>query len=116
MRNPDVRAARVALIADAIVNGDVPGADEAVAALVAAGWGFLVLPDHDEAFASTPTRLEYLVDDAVDYRKHGYEVVVVAAPQLPGGGVWDEWLATDLIRRGEEPFRFVDLADVASLT
>jgi len=115
MRNPDVRASRVALIPDAVVNGDLAGADDAVAALVAAGWGFLVMPAHDEPAATTPTRLEYLLDDAVDYRKHGYEVVVVTAPGLPGDGVWSDWLAADLARRGEQPLRTVALPDVASL-
>jgi hypothetical protein len=116
VRNADVRASRVALIADAIVNGDVPGADAAVSRLIDLGYGFLMMPAHGEPLPSTPTTLEYLLDDAVDYRRHDYEVIVVGAAALPQHGVWIDWLRGDLARRGEPALREVDLSEIDQLS
>ena len=112
MRHPDVRARRVALIADAIVNRLIPDADAAVAALVDAGFGFLMLPPHDFQLPSTQASIEYIIDDAVDYRRHEYEVIVVSVSALPQRGVWADTIAAELERRGEPPFRELDLAAV----
>lgn len=114
MRNPDVRASRVALIADAIVNRLVPGADEAVDALVAGGYGFLMLPPHDMQLVSTRTTIEFIVDDAVDYRRHDYSVIIVSVSDLPQRGVWIDVLAEELFRRSESPFDEIELADVVT--
>jgi hypothetical protein len=114
MRNADVRASRVAVIADAIVNREVDGASDAVDALVAGGFGFLMMPTHEFIVDSTPIVVEYLIDDAVDYRKHGYEVIIVSAADLPQRGVWCDLLDADLERRGELPFAEFDITDVSS--
>ena len=69
-------------MADAIVNRLVPGADVAVDLLVEAGFGFLMLPPHDFDLPSTASSIEYIIDDAVDYRRNGYEVVLVSVADL----------------------------------
>jgi hypothetical protein len=102
----------VALVADAIVNRLVPDADTAVAALVDAGFGFLMMPPHDFQLPSTSASIEYIIDDAVDYRRHEYEVIVVSVASLPQRGVWADTIAAELERRGEAAFPELDLAAV----
>ena len=46
--------------------------------MVESGFGFLMLPPHDFDLPSTAATIEYIIDDAVDYRRNGYEVVVVS--------------------------------------
>lgn len=112
VRNADVRASRVALIADSVVNGMVDGATEVVDALVDAGFGFLMLPPHDFELASTPTTVEYIVDDAIDYRRNGYDVITVGVAALPQRGIWAELLEAEFARWSEVAFREFDFAEV----
>ncbi len=109
MLNPDPRAYRVALVADAVVNeGSAPF--DALALLDAAEFGIVVLPPADFVLERIARTVEYTVDDLVDYRDNGYRVVVIGSSAVAQFGVWDEYLQAELGRRGIEPFERFDVA------
>jgi hypothetical protein len=45
-------------------------------------------PPHVVATAIGRSAVTTIAGDAVDYRHHSYEVLIVALEGLPGGGVW----------------------------
>jgi hypothetical protein len=104
----------MAIVAEYLVNPDAPENErlggsppDAGALLEKLGYGLLVLPPHDFPEAGIAERVEYLVDDALEYRSSGYEVVVVGVDGLPGNGVWLEWIEREVSRRGADPLRVV---------
>ena len=95
MIREDSRSRKVAIVADYLVNPESalyrgrhrrPGPVFDV--LVEDGWGIMKPPPHVVAAAIARSAVAAIAGDAVDYRHHGYEVVIVALEGLPGGGVW----------------------------
>jgi hypothetical protein len=114
MRGGDARSYRMAIVAEYLVNPDAPenerlgGAPPAACALLEElGYGLVVLPPYDFPDAGIAERVEYLVDDALEYRSSGYDVVVVGVDGLTGKGVWLEWIEREVSRRGADPLRVV---------
>lgn len=100
MIRDDLRAKKVAIVADALVNPDAafyaglaerPGS--VLATLVEGGWGLMKLPPHVLPAASGAASAATAAGDAVDYAKNGFRVVIIAADPLPQGGVWLDALA-----------------------
>lgn len=95
MIRDDARGRRVAIVADCLVN---PGSAlyagrsgrraPVFDVLIEDGWGIMKPPPHVVDAAISKPAVALIAGDAVDYRHHGYDVVVVAVDDLPGGGVW----------------------------
>jgi hypothetical protein len=109
MLNPDPRAYRVALVADAVVNEGAATFD-VLAMLEAAHWGVVVLPPSDFAIGTIASIIEYVVDDLCDYARQGYGVVIVGSSAIDGFGVWEPWLTREFDRRNHEGFARFDVA------
>jgi hypothetical protein len=91
----DARSHRVAIVPDYLVNpmstlyAELAGRPAPVfEVLVEDGWGIMQLPSHVMSIAISKPAVTTIAGDAVDYRQHGYDVVVLAIDGLPGGGVW----------------------------
>lgn len=95
MIREDSRGRRVAIVADFLINpnspfyasiGRKPGPVYDV--LIEDGWGLMKAPPHvlneDVARSAVTTT----AGDAVDYLRHAYAVVILAAEGLNQGGVW----------------------------
>jgi hypothetical protein len=99
VRREDARGQRVAIVADYLVNpgsalhaGLPASPPPAWTVLVEDGWGVMKPPSHGVGEAVGRPAAAVIAGDAVDYRRHGYDVLVVAVDGLPGGGVWQEAL------------------------
>ncbi|HKF34995.1 MAG TPA: hypothetical protein VKB37_21765 [Jatrophihabitantaceae bacterium] len=72
----DQRSFRVALVADQFVNPPRGGVD-GVAAAAEAGWGVVQLPADDYPDAVTQRLLFEVAEQADEFSRHGYDLVVV---------------------------------------
>lgn len=95
MIRDDARGRRVAIVADYVVNpasafyaGMAGRPGPALDILVEDGWGIMKPPPHVLGEAVGRPAVEVMAGDAVDYRRHGYDVVIVAVDGLAHGGVW----------------------------
>jgi hypothetical protein len=95
MMRDDSRGRRVAIVADCLINPqavfyrNIVGLPSAVIdVLIEDGWGMMKMPAHvvDESIARSAA--ETTAGDAVDYLRHGYTVVILAAEGIEQGGVW----------------------------
>lgn len=109
MIREDARGRRVAIVPDWLVNPGsalyepLPGSPGRVLdALVEDGWGLMTPPPHVVGAGIGRPAVEVIAGDAVDYRRHGYAVVVLAVDGLPGGGVWLDLLEA-AFQRLDEP-------------
>jgi hypothetical protein len=109
MLNPDPRACRVALVADAVVNEGAATFD-VLAMLEAEQWGVIVLPPSDFAIGTIASIVEYIVDDLCDYARQGYGIVIVGSSAIDGFGVWEPWLNREFDRRDHQGFARFDVA------
>lgn len=108
MLHPDPRGYRVALIADAVVNGGAARFD-AVAILQANHYGMIVLPPDDFDVPTIASIVEYVVDDLAEYAAQGYRVVIVESSDRPGRGVWRPVLDPELDRRAGLALERIDV-------
>ncbi len=119
MLRGDCRGWRVALVADAVANPEHEGALDVMGALVAADAGAVIPPPHDFDLPHIARRMEYVVDDLVEYAANGYRVVAIGSSRLPGHGYWGDLVDAELARRGVAPLETFDVggdgADAASL-
>jgi len=74
----DARGFRVALVADEYVNPE-PGALDALAVLEPAGWGVMQLPPAAYPEAVAEPLLEQIAEQAEEFVRHGYDVVLVGS-------------------------------------
>jgi hypothetical protein len=72
----DDRSFRVALVADQYVNPP-PGGIDAVAAAAQAGWGVIQLPADDYPAAVARRLLFEVAEQAEEFARHGYDLVLV---------------------------------------
>lgn len=72
----DARSLRVALMADRFVNPQ-PGAVDGVAAAAATGWGVVQLPADDYPAAVAQRLLFEIAEQAEEFARHGYDLVLV---------------------------------------
>jgi hypothetical protein len=95
MIREDQRGRRVAIVADFLINpnspfyasvGRQPGPVYDV--LIEDGWGLMKAPPHVLNERAARSAVATAAGDAVDYLRHGYAVVIVAAEGLSQGGVW----------------------------
>jgi hypothetical protein len=112
----DHRSHRVAIVPDCLVNpgsvlyASLPGRPAPLFdVLVADGWGIMKPPPHVLGAAIGQPAVAIIAGDAVDYRRHGHEVVVLAVAGLPGGGVWLDELEAAFRELGEAMPRIVRL-------
>ena len=73
---PDARSFRVALVADRYVNPP-PGGTDGLAAAADAGWGVLQLPAEDYPARLAGPLLAEVAEQAEEFRRHGYDLVLV---------------------------------------
>jgi hypothetical protein len=76
MTDIDLRGSRVALVADALINGDAAGFD-VLAVLESAGWGVVLLPPAWYPDAATEPLLQAIADQMHEYTRHGYAIALV---------------------------------------
>lgn len=95
MIRDDARSRRVAIVPDYLVNpgsalyAGLPRHPPAVAdLLVEDGWGLMKPPPHVVGPGIGRPAIDLIAGDAVDYRRHGHDVVILAVEGLPAGGVW----------------------------
>lgn len=95
MIREDARSRRAVIVADYLVNpgsalyagvGGKPG--PVLDVLVEDGWGMMKPPPHILGEAVGSAAVATMAGDAVDYLRHKYAVVILAADGLPQGGVW----------------------------
>jgi hypothetical protein len=80
---PDERSFRIALVADRYVNPP-PGGLDGLGILAAAGWGVMQLPADDYPAEVTARILAEVAEQAGEFSRHGYDVVIVGGcPGLP---------------------------------
>ena len=72
----DARSFRVALVADRYVNPP-PGGTDGLAAAAEAGWGVLQLPAEDYPARLAGALLAEVAEQAEEFRRHGYDLVLV---------------------------------------
>ena len=72
----DARSFRVALVADRYVNPP-PGGIDGLAAAAEAGWGVLQLPAEDYPAQLAGALLAEVAEQAEEFRRHGYDLVLV---------------------------------------
>jgi hypothetical protein len=77
---PDERSFRIALIADRFVNPP-PGGLDGLAAAAEAGWGVMQLPAADYPDALAARMLAEVAEQVEEFRRHGYDLVVVGECQ-----------------------------------
>lgn len=116
MIRADARARRVAIVADYVVNpgsafyASMPGrVGPALDVLVEDGWGIMKPPPHVLGEPVGRPAVEVMAGDAVDYRRHGYDVVIVAVSGLAQGGVWLDLFAAAFRDLGEPMPRVIRL-------
>jgi hypothetical protein len=104
---PDERSFRIALVADRYVNPQ-PGEADAVAAAAEAGWGVMQLPPADYPADIATRLLAEVADQAEEFSRHGYDLVLVG--ELAGLG---EALATAGLAVPDQviPERTADIVD-----
>lgn len=97
MIRDDNRGARVAIVADFLINPEAPfyraiagRAGPVLDVLMEDGWGIMKTPPHVLPAAVGAAAVATVAGDAVDYLNNGYAVVILAAEGLPQGGVWLE--------------------------
>jgi hypothetical protein len=73
---PDERSYRVALVADRYVNPG-PGQFDGLAALAAAGWGAMQLPDDGYPAEVAGPLLAEVAEQAEEFSRRGYGLVLV---------------------------------------
>lgn len=73
---PDERSFRIALVADRYVNPQ-PGEADGVAAAAEAGWGVMQLPPADYPADIVTRLLAEVADQAEEFSRHGYDLVLV---------------------------------------
>lgn len=95
MIREDARSRRAVIVADYLVNPDsafyagVAGEPGPVLdVLVDDGWGMMKPPPHILGESVGRPAVATMAGDAVDYLRHKYSVVILAADGLPQGGVW----------------------------
>lgn len=95
MMRDDSRGRRVAIVADCLINPqavfyrNIDGLPTAVFdVLIEDGWGMMKMPAHVVGESIAKSAAETTAGDAVDYLRHGYTVVIVAADGIEQGGVW----------------------------
>ena len=95
MIRQDARSRRVVIVADYLVNpgsalytGLAARPGPVLDVLLEDGWGMMKTPPHVLGEAVGRPAVNAIAGDAVDYRQHGYAVVVLATDGLPQGGVW----------------------------
>jgi hypothetical protein len=86
----DARSLRVALVADRYVNPP-PGGIDGIAAAAETGWGVVQLPADDYPDAVAQRLLFEVAEQAEEFARHGYDLVLVG---------WREGLAEALARVG----------------
>jgi hypothetical protein len=72
----DARSFRVALFADQFVNPP-PGGIDGIAAAAQAGWGVVQLPADDYPAAVAQRLLFEVAEQADEFARHGYDIVLV---------------------------------------
>jgi hypothetical protein len=72
----DERSFRVALVADRYVNPP-PGGVDGIAAAAEAGWGVIQLPADDYPAAVAQRLLFEVAEQADEFSRHGYDLVLV---------------------------------------
>ena len=72
----DARSFRVALVADRYVNPPPDGTD-GLAVAADAGWGVLQLPAEDYPASLAGPLLAEVAEQAEEFRRHGYDLVLV---------------------------------------
>lgn len=72
----DERSFRVALVADRYVNPP-PGGVDCIAVAAEAGWGVIQLPADDYPAAVASRLLFEVAEQAEEFTRHGYELVLV---------------------------------------
>ena len=72
----DARSFRVALVADEYVNPP-PGGTDGLAAAADVGWGVLQLPAEDYPPRLARPLLAEVAEQAEEFRRHGYDLVLV---------------------------------------
>lgn len=104
---PDERSFRIALVADRYVNPQ-PGEADGVAAAAEAGWGVMQLPPADYPADIATRLLAEVADQAEEFSRHGYDLVLVG--ELDGLG---EALATAGLAVPDQviPARTADIVD-----
>ncbi len=95
MIRADARGRRVVIVADYLVNPGsalytgIAGAPGPVLdVLVEDGWGMMKAPPHVLGESVGRPAIHSIAGDAVDYLRHDFRVVILAAEGLPQGGVW----------------------------
>lgn len=106
MSGSDGRSHAIAVLPGCLLN---PGAeryrdlrltDDELHAVVAAGYGLLVLPCHLGRDAEAGQGVSLVAQEVVEYVRRGYQVVVVALAEAPDGAVWRRRLARELAHWG----------------
>lgn len=73
---PDERSFRIALLADRYVNPE-PGGADGLAAAAKAGWGVMQLPPADYPAEIAARLLAEVAEQAEEFNRHGYDLVLV---------------------------------------
>ncbi|MGV8935776.1 MAG: hypothetical protein ACOH2J_01535 [Allorhizobium sp.] len=110
MIREDIRSRRLAVVPDFVVNpGSAlygshrpPAPTAFMDAVMAQGWGIIKMPPHVASPSMCENLIEISVGDIIDYRKNGYEVVIVGIEDLPQGGVWLDSLKASFARLGKD--------------
>jgi len=76
---PDERSFRIALVADRYVNPR-PGEADGIAAAAEAGWGVMQLPSPDYPAGVAARLLAEVAEQAEEFSRHGYDLVLVGEP------------------------------------
>jgi hypothetical protein len=106
----DERSFRVALVADPFVNPPPDGVD-GVAAAAATGWGVVQLPADDYPEEVAQRLLYEVAEQAEEFARHGYELVLVGSRDGLAGALARVGLAVpDAINPGS----LVELRDFLS--
>jgi hypothetical protein len=105
VRTRDRRSFRVALVADRFLNPPPRGMD-VIPILLEAGWGVIQLPADDYPSQVSRPLLEQVAEQAEEFHRHGYDVVVIG--RRAG-------LDAALAKSGLPPFDRVDPASARAL-
>jgi hypothetical protein len=88
----DERSFRVALVADGYVNPP-PGGVDGIAAAAQTGWGVLQLPAEDYPAGVAQRLLAEVAEQAEEFHRHGYDLVLVGQRDGLGGALAGAGLA-----------------------
>lgn len=107
MRDNDIRSHCVAVVSDSIVNfhAGLGDSDKTTAAgmmdvLERLGFGVLMLPPTDIAQPAAENAIEIVMDQLRDYKRAGYNTVLVGMKTLPDDGIWRGVVGPELVKRG----------------